>query len=434
MRRTTVALLAALEAAVAALVGFGIALVPLMLLWAVHFGLALGLDVVFRAAADVWLLGHGVDLTVQLDAVTAARTGVPGAEAPFAITICLLGFALLTVLFGRRIGRRAAAAGSPVIGAAVAMFVAGAAGLTASLAAHHPAASTTSWQAVLLPAAIMGAGVAIGALSDVEVRDRVVDRLPAALSDEVLAHAARAWRIGTGAAFAVLGVAALLVCWAIASGYGTIAGLYQALGAGVDGGIAITVVELAALPNLVVWSASWLLGPGFALGTGSQVTPAGTLLGPVPGLPITGALPSDGSPLSALWLLVPVLAAFVGALLVERVAATGDEALHAAWWRPLVIGLGAGVLGGALMGLLAWWSGGAVGPGRLAEVGPNGWAVAGVAAATIAVGAVVGGYAARRRPNDGGGDGGRPGVGADDGATPAWAGAGPAIVTPDEDR
>lgn len=414
MRRTTVALLAALEATVSALVGFGLALVPLMLLWAVHFGLALGLDVVFRAAADVWLVGHGVDLTVQLDPITAARTGVAGAEAPFEITICLLGFALLSVLFGRRIGRRAAAAGSPVIGALAAVVVSGAIGFAAAAAAQHPAASPTGWQAVLLPAAITGAGVAIGALADPEVRDRLVDRLPPAVPDTAIELAARAWRIGTGAAFTVLGVAAVIVCWSIASGYATIAGLYQALGAGVDGGIAITVVELAALPNLVVWAAAWLLGPGFALGTGSQVTPAGTLLGPVPGLPLTGALPSDGAPLPGLWLAVPVLAAFVGALLVQRSGRPrGDRAASdrvgpefmeqtAPWWRPLAVGAGAGVLGGGLLGLLAWWSSGAVGPGRLADVGPNGWAVAGVAAATIAVGAIVGCYTVRVRPGGSG--------------------------------
>ena len=40
MRRTTIALLAALEASVAALIGLGIVLVPLMLLWAMHFELA----------------------------------------------------------------------------------------------------------------------------------------------------------------------------------------------------------------------------------------------------------------------------------------------------------------------------------------------------------------------------------------------------------
>lgn len=425
MRRTTVALLAALEALVSALVGYGIALVPLMLLWGMHFQLGLGLDVVFRAAADVWLLGHGVDLTVQLDAVTAARTGVPGAEAAFPITIALLGFALLTLLVARRIGRRAVAAGAPVAGLVAAVVVSGGVGLVATLAARHPAAHTSLWQGALLPAAITAAGVLIGLLSSEELRDRLLDRLPATVPDEWLELAGRAWRVGVGSAFAVLAVAGLVVAWAIVSSYATITGLHQVLGAGFDGGVAIFVAELALLPNLVLWGASWLLGPGFAIGTGTQVTPAGTLLGPVPGLPIAGALPSDGAPMSALWLLVPVLAAFVGAYLVTRLARQGADAsaalgavrdassdhgaedgwhlepdpgsASAPWWHPLVVGLAAGVLAGLVLGLGAWWSGGAIGPGRLADTGPNGWAVAGVATLTVAVGAVVGGFTARAR-------------------------------------
>lgn len=425
MRRTTVALLAALEALVSALVGYGIALVPLMLLWGMHFQLGLGLDVVFRAAADVWLLGHGVDLTVQLDAVTAARTGVPGAEAAFPITIALLGFALLTLLVARRIGRRAVAAGAPVAGLVAAVVVSGGVGLVATLAARHPAAHASVWQGALLPAAITAAGVLIGLLSSEELRDRLLDRLPATVPDEWLELAGRAWRVGVGSAFAVLAVAGLVVAWAIVSSYATITGLHQVLGAGFDGGVAIFVAELALLPNLVLWGASWLLGPGFAIGTGTQVTPAGTLLGPVPGLPIAGALPSDGAPMSALWLLVPVLAAFVGAYLVARIARQGADAsaslgagrdassdhgaedgwylepdpgsASAPWWHPLVVGLAAGVLAGLVLGLGAWWSGGAIGPGRLADTGPNGWAVAGVAALTVAVGAVVGGFTVRAR-------------------------------------
>ncbi|MFK4728601.1 DUF6350 family protein [Agromyces mediolanus] len=417
MRRTTVALLAALEALVSALVGYGIALVPLMLLWGMHFQLGLGLDVVFRAAADVWLLGHGVDLTVQLDAVTAARTGVPGAEAAFPITIALLGFALLTLLVARRIGRRAVAAGAPVTGLLSAVAVAGAVGLVATLAARHPAAHASVWQGALLPAAITAAGVLIGLLSSEELRDRLVDRLPQTVPDEWLELAGRAWRVGVGSAFAVLAVSGLVVAWAIVSSYATITGLHQVLGAGFDGGVAIFVAELALLPNLVLWGASWLLGPGFAIGAGTQVTPAGTLLGPVPGLPIAGALPSDGGSLSALWLVVPVLAAFIGAYLVSRRSAGGADAAAAfladpeadpaeaparganpvPWWHPLASGLGAGVLAGIVLGLGAWWSGGAIGPGRLAEAGPDGWAVAGVAALTVALGAVAGGFTARAR-------------------------------------
>ncbi|GAA2441728.1 cell division protein PerM [Agromyces soli] len=435
MRRTTVALLAALEALVSALVGYGIALVPLMLLWGMHFQLGLGLDVVFRAAADVWLLGHGVDLTVQLDEVTAARTGVPGAEAAFPITIALLGFALLTLLVARRIGRRAVAAGAPVAGLVAAVAVSAGVGLVATLAARHPAAHASVWQGALLPAAITAAGVLIGLLSSEQLRDRLLDRLPAAVPDEWLELAGRAWRVGVGSAFAVLAVSGLVVAWAIVSSYATITGLHQVLGAGFDGGVAIFVAELALLPNLVLWGASWLLGPGFAIGAGTQVTPAGTLLGPVPGLPIAGALPSDGAPMSALWLLVPVLAAFVGAYLVSRVSGAGTDAptrsdvardepdvdraadepadggwadggwaLGSAprsgqtpWWHPLAVGLGAGLLAALVLGLGAWWSGGAIGPGRLADAGPNGWAVAGVAALTVAVGAVVGGFTARAR-------------------------------------
>ena len=95
MRRTTIALLSALEASVAALIGLGVVLVPLMLLWAMHFGLAVDAGVFLRAAADVWLLGHGVDLVVQLDPITAGRIPVPGAGEPFPITIALLSFCAL---------------------------------------------------------------------------------------------------------------------------------------------------------------------------------------------------------------------------------------------------------------------------------------------------------------------------------------------------
>ena len=123
MRRTTIALLAGLEASVAALIGLGIVLVPLMLLWAVHFGLAVDVAVLLRAAADVWLLGHGVDLVLQLDAVTAARIGLPGAGDPFPITIALLGFALISVAFGRRIGVRSVAGGHALTGGVAAVVV-----------------------------------------------------------------------------------------------------------------------------------------------------------------------------------------------------------------------------------------------------------------------------------------------------------------------
>ncbi|WP_448005742.1 cell division protein PerM [Agromyces bauzanensis] len=404
MRRTTIALLAALEASVTALVGFGAAFVPLVLLWAVHFGMAVEFTVFLRAAADVWLIGHGVDLTVQLDPITAARVAVPGAGDPFPVTIALLGFALVSVTSGMRIGRRSAAGGHSFSGGIAAILVFGLAGFALALVSATDAARADPWQGALLPASVMALGVVIGAVGEslreasaTDAATGLVRRALTILPPAVVAGARGAVRVGAGTAFGVLALAGVLVAVLIAIDYATIAGLYQTLGAGIDGGLALTVAELALLPNVVVWAASWLLGPGFAIGSGSLVSSSGTLLGPVPGFPLLGALPTDAPALGALWLVVPVLLSFVGAWLVSSDPVVSRDGDRAPWWAPLAGGLGSAAVAAFVLGLLAWWSGGAAGPGRLAEVGPEPWLVAGVAAATVGLGAIVGGYAAYAR-------------------------------------
>lgn len=401
MQRTTIALLAALEATVSALVGYGIALVPLMVLWATHFGLAAPLDAFFRAAADAWLLGHGVDLALHLDEVTALGLGLAGADEPFAITIPLLGFALLTFAFGVRIGRRASASGTPIVGAASATVVTGLIGAALALAAATPIAQPVVWQGAALPALVMAAGVVVGIAIAFTHGGWATDATTSALRRRVdavprlgRAGIRSAVRIGLGSALGVVAVAAVLVTVRIVVEYPTIVGLHQALAAGVDGGIAITLAELALLPNLVVWAAAWLLGPGFALGAGTTVSPGVTLIGPVPGLPLLGALPAEGAPLGVLWLALPVLLGFGGAVLVAR---SVPERRDEPWWATIAVGLGAGAVAGLVLGALAAASAGAVGPGRLAEVGPDALLVAASASASVAVGAVAGAFAARSR-------------------------------------
>lgn len=401
MRRTTIALLAALEATVSTLIGYGVALVPLMLLWAIAFGLAAPIDVFFRAAADVWLLGHGVDVAVRLDATTAAGLGVPGADEPFTVTIALLGFAVLTFAFGLRIGRRASEGGNPVVGAAAAVLTVGGLGGAMGVLAATEVAVPSPWQSALLPALVMAAGTLVGVArafarggwatdaATSAVRGWV-DRLPPIALDGVRS----AVRVGVGAAFGVVAVAALLVTVRIVVDHATIVGLYQALGAGVDGDATITMAQLALVPNLVMWAAAWLLGPGFALGAGTVVSPSVTLIGPVPGLPLLGGLPPEGAPLGVLWLALPVLLGFAGAIAVATSVPVHEDG---PWWATLATGLGAGVVAGVLLGVFAAWSGGAAGPGRLAVVGPDALLVAASAAASVGVGAVAGVFAARAR-------------------------------------
>ncbi|MRG61102.1 hypothetical protein GE115_14690 [Agromyces sp. CFH 90414] len=410
MTRLTCALLAALEAAVAALIGLGIAVLPMMLLWSVHFGLTVDLAVFLRAAADVWLLGHGVDLVAQLDPVTADRIGLPGAGEPFPITIAVLGFGLVTILFARRIGRRAAATGHAVTGCLAAMAVAAGIGGTLAILAADPAARPSVWQGFVLPAVVVGLGAVIGAAYEL-LRAEASARPDASpgtllarwrdLPEAPLAAALAAVRIGAGSAFGILAVAAVLVTVLIAVDYATIVGLSQALGAGADGGIAIAIAELALLPNVVVWAASWLLGPGFALGAGSSLSPTGTLLGPVPGLPLAGILPAEGAALGIVWLIVPLVLGFAGATVAwPWFLRTPGRTAHA-WWMPVAVSAAAGLVAGVVLGLLAWWSGGAVGPGRLAVVGPEPLPVAAMAALTVFLGSIAGAFTARAKPRGG---------------------------------
>jgi hypothetical protein len=167
----------------------------------------------------------------------------------------------------------------------------------------------------------------------------------------------------------------------------------------VVGGIAVTIAQLAYLPNLVVWCASWLLGPGFALGVGSSVSPAATLLGPIPGIPVFGAIPTGDLPFGFLGLIVPVLVGFLGAAAV-RPALVRDLGTRGSAGSLALAGIGIGVVAAALVGLLALLSAGAIGPERLSEVGPPAGPVALAALATTGIAALVG-MASGRGPSSG---------------------------------
>jgi hypothetical protein len=420
MSRTTVALLAALEALIVAAVGLGICLVPITILWAAQYQLGADFAVVWRSAADVWLVGHGVNLTVALDPQTVAQLGLPAAAAPFQVTIALLGFAALTAGFGVRTGIRAAETDQRMAGALSALAAFAVLSTVVVLSAGSAMVQPSIWQGIVLPPFVYALGIA-GGFGFAALRGRAGEEAvpgprdggtvapgpdsaggggaPAVLTalrtrtravpDDLRAAASAALRAGTAATAVVIGVAALLLALLVFGSYGTIIGLYEQLQTGVAGGAALTIGQLAVLPNVVVWVASWLVGPGFAIGTGSSVSPLGTQLGPVPGLPLFGAIPTGDLAFGLAGLVVPLLAGFLaGALLRSRVEA--DVTLLDGLRTRILTAAGIGVVAGLQLGLLAWWSSGSLGPGRLHDVGPNPWLVGVLAAVEVAVGAAVG--------------------------------------------
>jgi hypothetical protein len=187
-------------------------------------------------------------------------------------------------------------------------------------------------------------------------------------------------------------LAALAATAAIVISYAKIIALYESLHTELLGGLAVTLGQIAFLPDLVIWTASWLIGPGFAIGTGSSVSPLGTQLGPLPAIPVLGALPAGQLGFGFVGLLVPIVVGFlVGAVLgpALRREVSGPQVVLA--------GVGIGVVGGTILGLLAWSAAGAAGPGRLVDVGPNPWAVGLLAALELGVAASIGLLSTLRR-------------------------------------
>ncbi|MBT1583124.1 cell division protein PerM [Curtobacterium flaccumfaciens] len=395
MNRLGTALLAAIEAVVTVGVGIGIALVPLTLLWGFEYGLQVDWDVFWKATGSVWLVGHGVDVSFLLGSALAKSTGVSGAADPIHVTLAALGFAVVTAWLGARAGRRFAETEHRTTGLLVGTAVVALLGLAVALSSTSAATRPTLWQAVVLPA--LWFGIPALAASEVCRRRRdlpadagtqwvidLVDRIPAVWRSV----AGFGLRAGTAATAVVVGVAAVLVGLLLFTSFAEIITLYEQSHAGVIGGVALTVGQLAFLPDFVGWATSWLIGPGFAIGTGSSVSPIATTLGPIPGLPVFGALPTSGHTFGLVWILVPVIAGFAigGSMRPRLVRALGaaDSALHRA-----LGGVVAGLVAGVLTGLIAWVSSGSFGPGRLADVGPNALAVGGFAALEVGLPAII---------------------------------------------
>lgn len=158
-----------------------------------------------------------------------------------------------------------------------------------------------------------------------------------------------------------------------------------------DVGDAIMLIGLTVLvlPNVTVWTGSFLLGPGFAIGTGTVVSPAVVSLGPLPMFPLFAALPDDGpGPGWAVGLVaVPTLLAAVAAARAARRHPTTR------WDQGALRACGGGVLAGIGYAVLAVLSSGAIGPGRMADTGPYVFDTLVAGITWFGLGALIGGLA-----------------------------------------
>ncbi|MEU5385295.1 cell division protein PerM [Kitasatospora cineracea] len=311
-----------------------------------------------RAVFGLWLLGHGAPLA-------RGPQDAPLTVAPLLLTAVT---AVLLSRAGHRQARRARGRGwvrwrSPLTVYAGYLLVAALAVAQCAdpRALLHSRAVADLAAVALLAAAGLGHGLWSGL-----GRPWALPRLPLPPAY---------WPDGAGAA-----VGRALAGWllALAAGGGAVFAVAvllgsagqdaQRLGGGAADWLGLLLACLLLVPNGLLWAASYALGVGFAVGTGGHAGPLGTRLGPVPDFPLLTLLPADRGPdWHLLACAAPLAAATASALLLGRAATRWTPAQTAAV-------AAATALAATGPGLLAGYAaGGAIGPGRMSELGPVPW-------------------------------------------------------------
>lgn len=390
MHRLVAALLAAVDAAIAAAVGLVVLLAPLTLLWALAIGTAWG--ALWPTTATLWQLGHGVPVQIAIPVETAVALGVSPDAADFALTLTPLAFLVGTLLFAARSGSRAARSGAWISGVVAGTIVFTAVAVLVALTGGNHVAVASPVAAIAVPGAVYLVGALCGAVRHAwrEGDEGPIDRLHDVVDgwgDEWGPVAGESVR---GVAFVILvltGVGALGVTLMTMVRAGDVLALFGTARVDALGATVLTLGHLAYLPTMIVWAVSWMAGPGFAVGTGTAVSPAGTQLGVVPGIPAFGLVPELGSFWMLIVVLIPVAAGAVAGWAVRsRLAWEGT----AADWRPrAAIAAGIALLSAGATAIAAVLASGSIGPGRMSEVGPHaGWTALAIGI-EVAIGAAI---------------------------------------------
>ncbi|NJP42796.1 hypothetical protein HCN08_05125 [Streptomyces sp. PRB2-1] len=317
-----------------------------------------GLGGALRVGADLWLMAHGADLV---------RDGtLSGVAAPIGVTPLLL-----SVLPAWLLHRGAASAvgnGSP---RAAGWLLTGYVGIALPVTVYaatgpvHVNVLSAALHVPLFAAAATAAGAWTGC-----------GRPSPARYVRWGGDAALALRAGGMAAAVLVAGGAIIGGVALAEHLMRSGRAYGQLSAPIAGQVAVFLLCVLLVPNLAVWSAAYALGPGFAVGAGSAVSPAGASGYPLlPRFPLLAALPPQGPAHALGWatLAVPALASVaVAVCCVRGRRPPGRTALVAA---------GGSAVCGLALGLLAYAAAGPMGTATLADFGPGYWLTAAAATA-----------------------------------------------------
>jgi hypothetical protein len=351
-------------------------------------------------AIQAWLLAQHASLSIVTGSGAGATSGTL-TLVPLGITLLL---AALLVNGGRQAARLSGASdlfGAATAALALALPYSVIAALMTS-PAHLDQVRPSPLGALVGTFLLASICACVGALREAGQLGLLLDRMPVDVRN--------ALRAGVASSALVIAAGAAVLVIDLAVHANRAASLASSVHGGYSGVLLMALISVVYAPNVVIWSAAYVLGPGFAVGTHTSVSFAGVHLGAVPAVPLLAPLPNSGPAPIVSWVLVagPIAAGVLAGWLLARRFEVKAAPAEAAWWvrrrvLPAAWGFGAGVTAGFALGVLAALSAGSLGGGRMAMLGPTaGWVLL---AAALEIGVlasatiwVMGWRALRRTP------------------------------------
>ena len=175
-------------------------------------------------------------------------------------------------------------------------------------------------------------------------------------------------KLGGLSVLALVAASAVASVIALVAGWSRMAGIQEILGAASGADTAFIVgAQLAFAPTVMAWAASWWSGAGFLTAIDSLHSPAVAGTGPIPPIPLLGAVPETAP---GLWVILAPIALGVGLGIVAARSFRREHLLHQS-----AQGVLASLVVAAVTALWMWSATMSLGSVRLASMGPRvGWA------------------------------------------------------------
>ena len=174
-------------------------------------------------------------------------------------------------------------------------------------------------------------------------------------------------KLGGVSVLVLAGASLVAAIVALVAGWSRIAGIQEILGAASGADTAFIVgAQLAFAPTVMAWAASWWSGAGFLTATDSLHSPVVAGTGPIPPIPLLGAVPETAP---GMWVVLAPIALGVGLGIVAARSFRREHLLHQS-----AQGVLASLIVAAVTALWMWSATMSMGSVRLSSMGPRvGW-------------------------------------------------------------